>query len=325
MNVVCPTCETVYRVDPAKVPLDGVRARCAECAGVIPVPPPGAEARQPGPGTATPATPRSAIPATHAAAARPVSVPSGARRLRVTRPISGRPAPATAPLPTPAPRQPTRPVIVRPGAEELARPEERGPERPSAPVFRPTEGPPMAAPPVPPQEALPVPPKDAPSPPQVRAATGITIETDEDVTEVRPAIQTVEDSAVVEPPASTRGAAVMPPAAAEAEEEKVLEPFVPEGAGRSFQAKPPINPFLSRDPRQKARRLARALVSDMIVYQPEKRQQALMAGTLKESFAEEIRKSWEEYVEQVGEEMADSTPFFTEALNEILAGGQRVF
>jgi hypothetical protein len=181
----------------------------------------------------------------------------------------------------------------------------------------------MAAPPVPPQEALPVPPKDAPSPPQVRAATGTTIETDEDVTEVRPAIPTVEDSAVVEPPASTRGAAVMPPA--EAEEEKVLEPFVPEGAGRSFQAKPPINPFLSRDPRQKARRLARALVSDMIVYQPEKRQQALMAGTLKESFAEEIRKSWEEYVEQVGEEMADSTPFFTEALNEILAGGQRVF
>jgi hypothetical protein len=87
----------------------------------------------------------------------------------------------------------------------------------------------------------------------------------------------------------------------------------------------PINPFLSQDPRQKARRLARALVSDMIAYQPEKRQHALKTGQLKEAFAEEIKKSWEEYVEQVGPELANSTGYFTEALNEILAGGQEVF
>ncbi|PYP73093.1 MAG: hypothetical protein DMD41_06940, partial [Gemmatimonadetes bacterium] len=31
MNVTCPTCETVYRVDPARVPAGGVRARCAVC------------------------------------------------------------------------------------------------------------------------------------------------------------------------------------------------------------------------------------------------------------------------------------------------------
>jgi hypothetical protein len=88
---------------------------------------------------------------------------------------------------------------------------------------------------------------------------------------------------------------------------------------------PPINPFLAKDPRQKARRLARALVSDMIVYQPEKRQKALQAGNLKEAFEEEIKKSWEEYVEQVGEEMANANSFFNDALNEILAGGQQVF
>jgi hypothetical protein len=82
---------------------------------------------------------------------------------------------------------------------------------------------------------------------------------------------------------------------------------------------------MAQDPRQKARRLARALVSDMIVYQPEKRQQALRAGNVKEAFDEEIKKSWEEYVQQVGAELANSTPFFTEALNEILAGGQKVF
>jgi hypothetical protein len=86
-----------------------------------------------------------------------------------------------------------------------------------------------------------------------------------------------------------------------------------------------VNPFLSRDPNQKARRLARALISDMIVYQPKKRQDALEAGTLKEGFDEEIKRSWEEYVQQVGEELANSTDFFTEALNDILAGGRQVF
>jgi len=63
----------------------------------------------------------------------------------------------------------------------------------------------------------------------------------------------------------------------------------------------------------------------MIVYQPDKRQQALKAGNLKEAFDEEIKKSWEEYVQQVGAELANSTPFFNEALNEILASGQKVF
>ncbi|HET7038489.1 MAG TPA: hypothetical protein VFH97_01295, partial [Gemmatimonadales bacterium] len=76
---------------------------------------------------------------------------------------------------------------------------------------------------------------------------------------------------------------------------------------------------------QKARRLARALVSDMIVYQPDKRQRALAEGNLKQAFDEEIRKSWEEYVEQVGEQMANGTGYWREALNDILAGGQQVF
>jgi len=89
--------------------------------------------------------------------------------------------------------------------------------------------------------------------------------------------------------------------------------------------KRPINPFLSKDPRQKARRLARALISDMIVYQPEKRQKAMRDGTLKEVFDQEIKKSWEEFVDQVGDEIANSTTHFNDALNEILAGGKPVF
>ncbi|MBA3895303.1 MAG: zinc-ribbon domain-containing protein, partial [Gemmatimonadales bacterium] len=37
MNVTCPNCATVYRVDPAKVPEAGVRARCAVCSAIFAV------------------------------------------------------------------------------------------------------------------------------------------------------------------------------------------------------------------------------------------------------------------------------------------------
>jgi hypothetical protein len=106
------------------------------------------------------------------------------------------------------------------------------------------------------------------------------------------------------PPAAAAPAAAKPPAAP---------------AGR------PINPFMSQDPAQKARRLARALVSDLVVYGTQRRDEALRSGTLKEAFGEEIKKSWEEYVDQVGKEMAESTTYFNDALNEILAGGQKIF
>jgi hypothetical protein len=87
----------------------------------------------------------------------------------------------------------------------------------------------------------------------------------------------------------------------------------------------PVNPFLTQDPGQKARRLARALISDLAVYYPDRRKEGLASGNLKELFEEEIKKSWEEYMEQVGKEMADTTTYFTDALNEILAGGRKMF
>lgn len=86
-----------------------------------------------------------------------------------------------------------------------------------------------------------------------------------------------------------------------------------------------INPFLQRDPVTKAQRLARALVSDMVSYHPAKRAQGLKDGTLKDIFREEVKKSYEEYVLQVGEPLASSTTFFQNALNEILAGGQKLY
>jgi len=87
----------------------------------------------------------------------------------------------------------------------------------------------------------------------------------------------------------------------------------------------PVNPFLSQDPSQKARRLARALISDMVVYHPAKRREGLRDGNLKELFEEEIKKSWEEYSDQVGRDVADGTTHFRDALNEILADGRQIF
>ena len=96
------------------------------------------------------------------------------------------------------------------------------------------------------------------------------------------------------------------------------------GASRPAAGRP-ANPFLSQDPALKARRLARALISDMVVYHPGKRQEGLRDGNLKELFEDEIKKSWEEYSDQVGREVAESTSYFKEALNEILAGGRQIF
>jgi predicted Zn finger-like uncharacterized protein len=86
-----------------------------------------------------------------------------------------------------------------------------------------------------------------------------------------------------------------------------------------------VNPFLNADPSQRARRLARALVSDLVAYHPQKREEGLREGTLRQLFREDIKKSYEEYLEQVGRETAEHSPHFQEALNEILGGGRKLF
>lgn len=201
MNAQCTHCNTIFRVDPAKVPSGGVRARCSICRGVFEI----RGADQPEP----------VLAAVAAAADAPA------------------PAPAPAPVEAPAPQ----PIAEAPAPQPVA-----------------------AAP--------------APAP----------------------------------APAATPSPAPAPaPAAAPA------------------PSAPRANPFGSSDPGAKAKRLARALVSDIVTYHPERRDQALANGTLKREFMEEIKKSWEEYVGQVGAEMARSTPHFRDALNDILAKGQTVF
>jgi hypothetical protein len=95
--------------------------------------------------------------------------------------------------------------------------------------------------------------------------------------------------------------------------------------GAPPSVRPPINPFLANDPNIRAKRLARALVSDIIVYFPDKHREGLRAGTLRELFREEIKKSYEEYVDQMGRDFAESTTHFQDALNDVLAEGKKVF
>ena len=192
MNIACPECSTIYRVDPDRVPEGGTAARCRECGTVVRV--------------------------------DPSAGPAGAGEF------------VTA----------ERVELGAPDTTEDAVEPETG--------------------------------EDAPPEPEPSESTGGT--------------EAPEDATGADAPAPGGGAA------------------------------PAFGP---QDPETRARRLARALVSDIKVYHPEKWEESAEQGTLRSDFREEILKSWEEYVEQVGEEMAKKTPYFRDALNEILAQGDRVF
>ena len=86
-----------------------------------------------------------------------------------------------------------------------------------------------------------------------------------------------------------------------------------------------VSPLGTKDPTARAERLARALVSDIVAYHPDRRERSLADGTMRTEFRDEIMKSWDEFVAQVGMDMAKSTPYFRDALNKILAKGQQLF
>lgn len=132
-----------------------------------------------------------------------------------------------------------------------------------------------------------------------------------------PPIAPASHAPAAEPETAVEASSETVPAPAPAPVERETE------SARTEPAAAPV--FGVSDPHARARRLARALVSDIVVYHPERRERSRAAGTLRQEFREEIRKSWEEYTVQIGEDLARDTSYFRDALNEILAGGQRVF
>ncbi len=286
MNVTCPNCATIYRVDPAKVPKGGVRARCSVCSAVFAVKREGEEMPSPRPTVKQPVAELAPKPAPIAESPKPAPIAESPKLV------------PTSPTPRPA-----APAAAGPAGSPLR------PAAPQKPAGFPPSPPLPSSGAAPGSRPMPAPPatRGAPSNPAAPAAPPAT------PSPFRPAATPAP--AAPRPPAPKPATPAAPPSPA-----APPRPPAPAPSGAR-----PQNPFLSQDPALKAKRLARALISDMVVYHPGKRQEGLRDGNLKELFEEEIKKSWEEYAEQVGREVADSTGYFREALNEILAGGRQIF
>jgi predicted Zn finger-like uncharacterized protein len=166
---------------------------------------------------------------------------------------------------------------------------------------------------------VPAPPAAA-SPPLPQAAAPVPVPASAPAPAPKPAAVPAAPTPAPVQAATPSPAPVAPPAAAPRPQPTSSVAPAPAPA-----APRPPSPFGVSDPAAKARRLARALISDIVTYFPDRRERALADGTLRREFTEEIKKSWEEYTAQVGAEMAKQTPYFREALNEILAKGQPVF
>lgn len=361
MTVSCPDCRSIFRVDPAKVPATGVRARCSVCGGILLVSGGTAPIRTPArtpvpavPATMTPsASPASAEPFRPASAApaptaqpTPVGVPFVAPFApRTTAPsvpsvdvaAAGpfRPAAAATPVQAPTPVTPTPAIAtpaptatpVRPATPLRTTPLRGTPATPGA--ITPRMATPSAAPGgaarLTPQFATPI-GSTPPATPTPRSATPIAptpvVPTPSSPTPVASVGATPSPTPIsLAPVPIAVGTGLVPGMQGGA----LAARPTPVGASGEPTMRRPINPFLNADPSQRARRLARALVSDLVAYNPRKRDEGMAQGTLRQLFREDIKKSYEEYVEQVGKELADSTPYFQEALNDILAGGQRLF
>ena len=76
---------------------------------------------------------------------------------------------------------------------------------------------------------------------------------------------------------------------------------------------------------ERARRLAKALASDLVLYHKEKVETGLREGTLAKLLGAEIRRSWEYYCQQIPKHIVESTNYFKEALNRILGKGREIF
>lgn len=131
---------------------------------------------------------------------------------------------------------------------------------------------------------------------------------------------------------TTSPALAGPVVAAEAPEEAATASASPQAVGSPLAAAisggSPIPDGLSPEERtkhEKARRLARVLASDIAIYNREKKDQGAREGNLVAVLGYEIKKSWEVYKERVGAEFANSTPYFRDALNDMLAEGKKIF
>jgi predicted Zn finger-like uncharacterized protein len=298
VNVTCQDCRSVFRVDPAKVPPNGVRARCSVCGAIVRI----------SFGSTTPLT-NAALPHPLTPLQSPASsgraTPAISEPVATSQPYPSRPTPSFS---SPVWMAPAEPALSSATIEPSQVPMAMTPVSASRVDMEQAGRSATTTDPLAPLEFLPESDDETPA----VAPPAVPVSTPPSATTV-----SVTPRPLVPPPPPSPGQLV---GMLESTPAQVVASVAAPGEPRRV-----VNPFLRSDPITRAKRLARALVSDMVAYQPAKRAEGLANGTLKQLFRDEIRKSYDEYVDQVGREVAESTAFFQDALNEVLAEGKRVF
>lgn len=143
---------------------------------------------------------------------------------------------------------------------------------------------------------------------------------------------TIEETAVptVEEP-------IEEPTIPQQEEKFVEEPsttITPETEEPSKTEKPPVSaPEITEEvleteedkTAKEAKRLARSLVKDILLYHGDKVEIGLRQGNLAQLIGDEIRKSWKFYKDNFPLEKTGGVNYFKDALNEIIGKGKPIF
>ncbi len=143
----------------------------------------------------------------------------------------------------------------------------------------------------------------------------------------------------VEPPAPPEVEAPVPPPTEPPVPPPPPEPEIPEPVAKkepemkteveivSKPPKPPAAEMSEEDKKwhERARRLAKALASDLVLYNQEKVEQGLRDGTLVQLLGSEIRRSWEYYCQQIPKHIIENSDYFKEQLNKIVGKGKEIF
>lgn len=105
---------------------------------------------------------------------------------------------------------------------------------------------------------------------------------------------------------------------------KCSEIFVinpPDDTGEKTSKKSP----LEDSKEERAARFARVLASDMLIYNKDLIDEARRNGNIPEVMGQEIQKSWELWKSRFPEAFAAKPEIFSDALNQFLADGEKVF
>jgi predicted Zn finger-like uncharacterized protein len=298
MTIDCGSCGARYNIQDSLIPPQGARVKCKKCATMITIPPPPLTELAPQDLELIPPAPEPTPP--------PVPEPPTSEevpRETFSQGFENSPEPAAA-----------SGVSASSSDLSLERyPQEPPPETPTSDEFeRGGVQPRFGSPPSFTEASTPSGPSYG-STMTIEPITASPAAVEE--TESRPAM-TVPSPETQEEPVASADALVTPAAEAPATESTSMPVQSPLPSGLSPE---------ERSAHEKARRLARVLASDISIYNREKKERGIREGNLVAMLGYEIKKSWEIYKERVGSEFANSTPYFRDALNDLLADGKKIF